>query len=145
MTNPNYLYKNNTLIYKNMRQNIKNNRDKSIKAKLYHGRYYDFALFRGEISKYGKEYIDSLAVADFSSLNIKDNVLYSDATWSKSINDGVKLENIGFTGMDNGLISFRKDRITNEEFLNRHPEITAQTSLEERYDIYYEEFFGEKF
>ena len=32
-----------------------------------------------------------------------------------------------------------------EEFLNRHPEITAQTSLEERYDIYYEEFFGEKF
>ena len=118
MTNPNYLYKNNTLIYKNMRQNIKNNRDKSIKAKLYHGRYYDFALFRGEISKYGKEYIDSLAVADFSSLNIKDNVLYSDATWSKSINDGVKLENIGFTGMDNGLISFRKDRITNEEFLN---------------------------
>lgn len=118
MTNPNYLYKNNTLIYKNMRQNIKNNRDKSIKAKLYHGRYYDFALFRGEISKYGKEYIDSLAVADFSSLNIKDNVLYSDTTWSKSINDGVKLENIGLTGMDNGLISFRKDRITNEEFLN---------------------------
>ena len=32
-----------------------------------------------------------------------------------------------------------------EEFLKRHPEITAQTSLEERYDIYYEEFFGEKF
>ena len=32
-----------------------------------------------------------------------------------------------------------------EEFLKRHPEITVQTSLEERYDIYYEEFFGEKF
>ena len=32
-----------------------------------------------------------------------------------------------------------------EDFLNRHPEITAQTSLEERYDIYYEEFFGKKF
>lgn len=32
-----------------------------------------------------------------------------------------------------------------EDFLKRHPEITVQTSLEERYDIYYEEFFGEKF
>ena len=77
-----------------MRQNIKNNQDKSIKAKLYHGRYYDFALFRGEVIQCGKDYIDSLAIADFSSLSIKDGVLYSDISWEKSINEGVKLKNI---------------------------------------------------
>lgn len=101
-----------------MKQNIKNNRDKSIKAKLYNGRYYDFSLYRGGIMIYNKAYIDSLAIADFSDLDIKDDKLYSKIGWPKAINEGVSLYNIGFTGVDNGLISFRKDRITNEEFLN---------------------------
>lgn len=101
-----------------MKQNIKNNRDKSIKAKLYNGRYYDFSLYRGGIMIYDKAYIDSLAIADFSDLDIKDNKLYSKIEWSKAINEGVSLYNIGFTGVDNGLISFRKDRITNKEFLD---------------------------
>lgn len=30
--------------------------------------------------------------------------------------NGIKLDNIGFTGVDNGLITYRKDRITNEQF-----------------------------
>ena len=30
-----------------------------------------------------------------------------------------------------------------KKFLERHPEITAETSIEERYDIYYAEFFKE--
>lgn len=119
MTNPNYLYKNNMLTLKKiMRQNIKNNRDKSIKAKLYHGRYYDFTLFNGKVTKFSEEYINSLAIADFSSLNIENGILYSDTTWNNAINEDVKLLDIGLTGMDNGLISFRKDRVTNEEFLN---------------------------
>ena len=118
MIKTNYLYKNNRLILKIMRQNIKNNSKRVIDAKLYTGKYYDFMLFKGNIKKYGKQYIDSLSIVDFSTLNIKNGILYSDTVWNNAINDGVELFNVGFTGMDNGLISFRKDRITNEEFLN---------------------------
>ena len=32
-----------------------------------------------------------------------------------------------------------------KKFLERHPEITVSSSLNERYDAYYEDFFGEKF
>ena len=118
MIKTNYLYKNNRLILKIMRQNIKNNSKRVIDAKLYTGKYYDFMLFKGNIKKYGKQYIDSLSIVDFSTLTIKNGILYSDTVWNNAINDGVELFNVGFTGMDNGLISFRKDRITNEEFLN---------------------------
>ena len=38
--------------------------------------------------------------------------------WKNAINNGVILNSIGYTGMDNGLILFDKDRITNKEFLN---------------------------
>lgn len=117
MTKPNYLYKNNRLILKIMRQNIKNNSKRAIDAKLYTGKYYDFMLFKGSVNKYGKQYIDSLSIADFSSLNLKDGILYSDVVWNNAVNEGVELLDVGLTGVDNGLISFRKDRITNEKFL----------------------------
>lgn len=39
-------------------------------------------------------------------------------------NNGLELENIGYTGVDNGLISYQKDRITNEEFYKIYTEST---------------------
>lgn len=39
-----------------------------------------------------------------------------DYNWKCATNTGLTLENIGFTGIDNGLINYRKDRITNKEF-----------------------------
>lgn len=38
--------------------------------------------------------------------------------WENSVNNGIILNNIGLTGMDNGLIRFEKDRITNAEFID---------------------------
>lgn len=38
--------------------------------------------------------------------------------WKDAINDGVLMDYIGTTGVDNGFISYQKDRITNKEFLN---------------------------
>ena len=45
--------------------------------------------------------------------------LYSKADyfWDKAVNNGLSLKNIGYTGVDNGLINYLKDRISNEEFL----------------------------
>ena len=45
------------------------------------------------------------------SLTSLSEYFYGDAC-----SKGLHLENIGFTGVDNGFISYRKDRITNEEF-----------------------------
>ena len=39
-----------------------------------------------------------------------------DYFYSEACSHGLKLENIGYTGVDNGLISYIKDRITNREF-----------------------------
>ena len=100
-----------------MKQNIKNNHNKLISSRLYSANYFDFMLFKGETIKYNKSYLDNITIADFSSFDIDNGVLYSDTIWSKAINEGIELNNIGFTGMDNGFISFRKDRITNEKFL----------------------------
>ena len=101
-----------------MRQNIKNNHIRALNAKLYNQKYYDFMLFKGESIKQGKTYIDSLSIADFSDLQIIDGKLFSNVIWNGAINEGVELTNIGLVGIDNGLISFRKDRISNEELLN---------------------------
>lgn len=37
-------------------------------------------------------------------------------SWDDACNNGLVLENIGFTGVDNGLIRYQKDRIDNKEF-----------------------------
>lgn len=41
----------------------------------------------------------------------------SDYRWENAVNKGVTLNSIGYTGVDNGYISFDKDSITNHEFL----------------------------
>ena len=101
-----------------MRQNIKNNHTKAFGVKLHGGNYHDFMLFKGDTMEMNEAYLDSLSIVDFSHLDVKNNTLYSSIIWDKSINEGVSLNNIGFTGVDNGLISFRRDKVTNEEFLN---------------------------
>ena len=101
-----------------MHQNIKNNNIKSLDAKLYNAKYYDFMLYKGETIHQDVNDLNNITLADFSTLDIVDGVLYSKTSWSGATNEGVELNNIGFTGMDNGLISFKKDRITNSEFLD---------------------------
>lgn len=39
-------------------------------------------------------------------------------TWNESINNGISNRFIGYTGVDNGFISYKKDRISNSEFYN---------------------------
>lgn len=100
-----------------MHQNIKNNNVKSLDAKLYSAKYYDFMLYKGETAYQDLNDLSNMSIADFSSLNIVSGILYSTIMWSGATNNGVEMNDIGFTGMDNGLISFKKDRITNEQFL----------------------------
>ena len=100
-----------------MKQNIKNNKNYYINSRLYRGNYFDFMLSDKSTNNCNCNNNIKI-IADFSILNEYNNTLYSNVIWDKSVNNGVKLENIGFTGIDNGLILYRKDRISNEQFLN---------------------------
>ena len=98
-------------------QNILNNNVRSIDCKLLEDEYFDYMLYKGEV--YGSDNIPDMTIADFSCpFLIENGILYSTSTWANAKNNGVLLEDIGFTGPDNGLISFRKDRISNKDYLD---------------------------
>lgn len=104
--------------------NILNNNFSNLKLKINKEQYIDFLLNKDEslysISNSGlKEdclisYIDT---NDPDCLYFDDMLAKSNYFWEKCVNNGLTLKNIGYTGVDNGLILFRKDKITNEEFL----------------------------
>lgn len=98
-------------------QNILNNNVRSIDCKLLEDEYFDYMLYKGEV--YGSNNISEMTIANFSCpFLIENGVLYSTSTWVDAKNNGVLLEDIGFTGPDNGFISFRKDRISNKDYLD---------------------------
>lgn len=93
--------------------------------RLDRSEYWDFFLAQEEMYFHAtgngelterclSSYIDTSdegSVRDESLIGIQGYV------WDDAVNNGITLSNIGYTGMDNGLITFQKDRITNEEFI----------------------------
>ena len=97
-------------------QNILNNSTRKLYCKVLRDEYWDFMLYRA--NAFGNTYNSENLIADFSEFDFDDCTWYSTVTWKDAVNEGVLLEDIGFTGVDNGFISFRKDRISNAEFLH---------------------------
>lgn len=64
--------------------------------------------------------------------NVNNLASLSQYKWVDSVNKGLMLNNIGFTGVDNGLLTFDKDTITEEEF----NEIYTKSVLEVEADDY---------
>lgn len=104
--------------------NLKVNNYHKLRFKINKGEYWDFFvnhdspgcfLNDGEGGFYDKcliSYMDfpDSAMGDWAYSNDK----YS---WENSISLGHTLYNITYTGVDNGLFTFRRDRITNKDFL----------------------------
>ena len=100
-----------------MPQNIKINNVRSLDAKVLLDEYYDFMLYKGE--SYGVDVNEECLAADFSSFDIDESgKIHSLTSWTGATNNGVVLNDIGLTGIDNGFITYRKDRISNQDFLN---------------------------
>lgn len=98
--------------------NIKKNNVRSLDLKTLTDRFYDFMLYKGEAYTSG---VSDLCVA--TSFNANDLKTVSEPwlashVWGESINSGLKMNNIGFTGLDNGFIVSRKDQMTNNILLN---------------------------
>lgn len=60
------------------------------------------------------------------TVNLPELVSMGDYTWVNAVNNGLELNNIGFTGVDNGLIAYDKRTITYDEF----DEIFTQSTLQ---------------
>lgn len=96
-------------------QNILNNSTRSIYCRLLEDEYYDYMLYRGET--YGDIDLSKFLIADFQNWYIENGRLYSGIIWNGAYNNGVKLNDIGLVGMDNGFIKFDRDKISNYDFL----------------------------
>lgn len=97
-----------------MSQNILKNKRKIYNCTVLRDEYYDYYISDADVSG---EYGGTL-ISDFDRMKPEGGVLFSSASWSGAVSCGVTLYDIGLTAMDNGLIHFRKDRITNEQFID---------------------------
>ena len=85
--------------------------------------YWDFHLseemgYIGGLNGFATECLSTYI--DFNDPNCvfwDEAISKNEYVWEKSVNEGVTLGYIGVTGVDNGLITYEKDRITNKEFL----------------------------
>ena len=96
--------------------NTKKNNVRGLALRFRRDEYYDFMIYKGET--YSGLESDVCIAADFDAIFANDTSWESTILWDNSSSDNITLKNIGFTGIDNGLISFQKDRITNKEFLD---------------------------
>lgn len=104
--------------------NLINNNFNNLKIKLNNDDYWDFFVCKDvvfsdfinsdEDNNCLISYIDALDEECIDEDWIKGKKNY---TWNSANTTNYTLYNIGYTGFDNGLFSFRKDRIDNEDFL----------------------------
>ena len=104
--------------------NLKVNNYHNLKLRFNKDEYWDFFVnkdscspFRIPNGLYEECLISYIDLSDEECLD--DNWIYSKKKyyWDKSLSIGYTLNNISYTGLDNGLFTFRKDRISNKDFI----------------------------
>jgi len=101
--------------------NLKVNNYHNLRLRINKDEYWDFFVNKdtyGHLKNNSDNCIISyinLADADCDNGWLQSN---SEYTWENAISVGYTLYNITYTGVDNGLFTFRKDRITNKDFLD---------------------------
>lgn len=105
--------------------NIIDNNFQNVKLKLNKEDYWDFFINQDDYSysSYSGQFYDNNLISYIdlsSSVNIFGNEVHGDNNyvWGESYSNNSTLINIGYTGFDNGLIHFRRDRILNSDFVN---------------------------
>lgn len=101
--------------------NIYNRKRNNFDLELNNDEYIDFCIDNDMNNNSDNEencLITEIDINDsecvwFDKIFSKPNVI-----WDKSYNKGLNLQNIGLTGVDNGLINYNKEEITNENFLD---------------------------
>lgn len=104
--------------------NIYNHNRTPFKFIIDRSEYWDFYLYQSSFnSEYNENGIYDKCLISYIDITDSDCVwfdkLYSKYQyyWDNAVNNGITLKNIGYTGVDNGLINYQKDRTSNSEFL----------------------------
>lgn len=104
--------------------NLKVNNYHGLRLKINRDEYWDFYLkkdfyasYKLSSGLYDKCLIAYIDLSD-EECSDKDKWIYSKSnyTWENSLSVGYTLYNISFLGVDNGLFTYRKDRISNKDF-----------------------------
>lgn len=101
--------------------NILNNNRVPFTTKLNYRDCWDFCLANDALIYTAPFNLEACTVTSID-LNKGDcvwfDVLYGDKEWKEAVNERLTFNNIGYTGVDNGLIYYEKDKISNKDFLN---------------------------
>ena len=101
--------------------NIFNNSRNLFDIILNKSNYWDFNIslnYNGEIGKNADDcLINFIDTANPDCIWFNDLMSIKDYKWEGCVNNGVELNSIGYTGVDNGIIQFEKDSTSNKEFL----------------------------
>lgn len=105
--------------------NLKVNNYHNLKLRVNKDEYWDFFVNKDAYGSYSfKNGLDDTCLISY--MDFSDEDCYSGNTWiyskdkyswENAISSAYTLNNITYTGVDNGLFTFRKDRITNKDFV----------------------------
>ena len=116
--------------------NLKVNNYHKLRLRINKDEYWDFFVNHDGYGHYGDNGDRCLiSYMDFADADKEDtNWVYSkqEYSWEDSLSIGYTMYNITYTGVDNGLFTYRKDRIMNKDFL----EIFQTNKLELTSDDY---------
>lgn len=104
--------------------NLKVNNYHNLRLRINKDEYWDFYINKDTYGSfklngfYDDCVISYIDLSDESCVD-GDEWIYGkdDYLWDEAISSGYTLNNITYTGVDNGLFAFRKDRITNKDFV----------------------------
>ena len=106
--------------------NIINNNFHFYKLQSYKGEYWDFTLNK-DMNQYSQRvfnkpsFTNLISYFDFTNpLCVQNNEIVGleNYFWNDAQANNCVLGNIGYTGFDNGLLHFQRDKIRNEDFVN---------------------------
>lgn len=104
--------------------NLSVNNFRTLRLRIDKSYYWDFFINKDRLDsgkRSGGMSTDSLsAYIDMCDPRcIGDGWIYSspDYQWENALSEGVVMNNIGYTGIDNGLVQYRRDRIGNSDFV----------------------------
>lgn len=116
--------------------NIRSNQRHNLKLHCDNSEYWDFFIDRTNIGSYDlgglSDMYDECLISyiDFSDercVEGEDAVSVPEYKWEDAVNTGHTFANIGYTGVDNGFVKFRKDMVSNEEFVRIYSESEYKT------------------
>lgn len=115
-----------------MTGNILDNNRHNLKIIINYDEYWDFIIDKNRMNGYSMSKSEGLwdkcllSYIDFTKQEecVDGEWIQStnDYRWESAVTSTYTLYNIGYTGVDNGLIQFKKDRITNSEFIKIYSE-----------------------